>query len=285
VAADLHLHSTASDGTETPAAVVARAAAAGLTSIALTDHDNLDGIVEAGDAAAQAGLDFIPGTELSVGWRDTSFHLLVYHLEPRPGPLQDRLGDLQAGRKVRNPRIVAKLQDLGIDITYDEVLTEAGDAVVGRPHIAAVLVRKGVVPDMAAAFDRYLANGGPAYVERVRLSHDEAIDLAGASGAVPVVAHPHTLGVSAAEYEAALAALADAGVAGIECYYAEYPPEVREHLARLTADLGLIATGGSDYHGAYKPGLEVGTGHGDLVVPDDAAAALRSAAGAASRNH
>ena len=269
MAVDLHLHSTASDGTDDPAEVVRRGAAAGLTAIALTDHDTLDGVEEAQAVATQLRLCFIPGTELSVVWPPGTMHLLVYHLRPRSGPLQDELAGLRGGREIRNARILAELAELGAEISPEAVAEEAGGGVVGRPHIAAVLVAEGHAESIADAFDRFLARGRPAYVERTRLDPATAIDLARRSAAVPVLAHPHTIGVAAQDYETAFRELAVAGLAGIECYYAEYSPDLRTHLARLCDRLGLIATGGSDYHGRYKPDVAVGIGRGDLVVPDD----------------
>ncbi len=140
---------------------------------------------------------------------------------------------------------------------------------IGRPHIAAVLVAKGVVADIQQAFDRLLATGRPAYRPRLRLEAIEAIALARASGAVPVIAHPHTLGIPEGGYRDAFEELIAAGLGGIEAYYGEYSPELRSHLAELCNDLGIVATGGSDYHGRYKPNLSVGTGRGDLRVPDE----------------
>ncbi len=276
MAVDLHLHSTTSDGTDAPERVVELAAAAGLTTMALTDHDTLAGVTAAASRATELGIEFIGGTELSVEWGDSgTVHMLVYFLEPGPGPLQDRLGWLQRSRATRNERMVGLLRDLGIDITLEEVAAEAGGGVTGRPHFAAILVAKGYVPDMAAAFDRYLAAGRPGYLPRERLDALDAIELALASGSLPVVAHPHTIGVPEAGYAAAFSELAELGLVGVESYYAEYAPELREHLAGLCARLGLVATGGSDYHGTYKPGLRIGTGNGDLVVPDHVVAALR----------
>lgn len=277
MAVDLHLHSTASDGTEPPERVVELAAEAGLTTMALTDHDNLDGVAAAAARADELGIGFISGTELSVQWESSgAVHMLVYYLEPGPGPLQDRLAWLQHSRATRNERISHRLQELGLDISSAEVATEAGGGVIGRPHFAAVLVAKGYVPDMQAAFDRYLAAGRPGYLPRERLAADEAIDLALASHAIPVVAHPHTLGISAEEYGHAFERLADLGLCGIESYYAEYEPELRTHLVDICNKLGLVATGGSDFHGRYKPDLAVGSGHGDLAVPDDVVEALES---------
>ena len=273
---DLHLHSTFSDGTETPERIVELASQAGLSTIALTDHDNLDGIARARAAADAAGIEVISGTELSVDWEGRAMHLLVYFLEPGSGPLQHRLAAVQEARANRNVRMVDRLRELGIDITFDEVVDEAGGTGIGRPHMAQVLVSKGVVPDIGAAFDRFLAAGRPAYIQRDRLGAVEAIDLALDSGATTAIAHPHTPGVAAEDYDRAFAELAAAGLGGIEAWYGEYEPDVRRHLATVAASLGLAATGGSDYHGAYKPELSVGTGRGDLVVPDEAVSALRA---------
>lgn len=263
---DLHTHSTYSDGSETPTDLVAAAAAIGLESLALTDHDNLDGIPEARRAADRAGIELIPGTELSCTWEPGGLHLLVLWLEPGPGPLQDRLGEIQRGRADRNHRIVAKLGDLGVEITDEEVLAEAGGTGAGRPHIAALLVKKGVVESMSEAFDLYLAAGRPAYADRLRLAIEEAITLGRASGAVPIIAHPHTLGISGSRLDAELRRLAEVGLIGLECYYPEYEPDTRMELAERARDVGLIPSGGSDFHGSYKRGLMLGTGYGDLVI-------------------
>ncbi len=273
---DLHTHSTESDGSDPPESVVRRAIDAGLSAIALTDHDTLDGIEAA--AAAAGRLDLVPGIELSVDWEPGTMHMLCYFLDPaRPGPLQERLAEVQSARASRNHAMVAKLQQLGIDVSWDEVAAEACTGIVGRPHIAAVLVAKGHAQSIPDAFDRYLAHSRPAYVDRFRLGWQEAARLAAAEGAVPVVAHPHTLGVGAEEYAAAFTELARGGVMGIEAHYGEYTPEVRSHLAALAARLGMVATGGSDYHGSYKPLIMLGKGRGDLVVPDEALASLRTA--------
>lgn len=273
---DLHLHSTFSDGTEEPEAIVESAADAGLKAIALTDHDNLNGIARARQAADTLGVELISGTELSVGWGDAAMHLLVYFLEPENGPLQDKLAEVQHGRATRNDRIVGRLQELGMDITFAEISEEAGGTGIGRPHFAAVMVRKGYAADIGDAFDRYLATGRPAYMPRQRLAAVEAIELARASNAVPVIAHPHTLGVGADDYQTAFQGLAEAGLGGIEAYYAEYDPALRGHIAGLCSQLGIAATGGSDYHGTYKPSLSIGTGKGDLSVPYSCVEALRA---------
>jgi predicted metal-dependent phosphoesterase TrpH len=245
------------------------AAAARLTALALTDHDTLDGIAEARSEAETHGIRLIPGTELSVDWDTGTMHMLVYFLEPGPGPLQDRLEALRAARDTRNLRILERLAAHGMPIDVEDVIEEAGGGVVGRPHIAALLLQRGHVRTMGEAFDVWLAKGRPAYVDRLRLTAPEAITLARASQALPVIAHPHTLGISASDFSDAFETLARTGLAGIESWYAEYDTDLRRHLVSICDRLGLVATGGSDYHGAYKPGLAVGTGRGDLHVADE----------------
>ena len=268
MAVDLHLHSVFSDGTATPEEIVAAATDVGLTGIALTDHDTLEGIPRAAAAAARAAVGFIGGTELSVQWRGQSMHLLVYFLEPGTGPLQDSLETLRVARADRNLRIVSLLRGLGVDVSIEEVNAEAGNGVVGRPHIAAVMMEKGYVESVAQAFDNYLAAGRPAYSPREKLTAEVAIGLARESEAVPVIAHPHTVGLRAAEYAAGFQQLVSIGLGGIESYYGEYSREMRTQLVRVCNELGIVATGGSDYHGRYKPHLQVGIGRGDLHVPD-----------------
>jgi predicted metal-dependent phosphoesterase TrpH len=274
---DLHTHSTQSDGTDPPGDIVALSIAAGLRGVALTDHDTLEGIPAAAAQAAANGIEFVPGIELSIEWPAGTFHLLVYHLSPGSGPLQDRLEAIRHARTDRNHRIIQSLRDLAVPIEYAEVAEEAGGGTVGRPHIAAVMVRKGVVPDVAAAFDRFLGEGRPAYHDRERLDPPTAIGLARDSGAVPVLAHPHTLGLAGSQLVTVLRELIAMGLGGLEAYYAEYHPGVRTALAELAHRLGLVATGGSDYHGTYKPDLKLGIGYGDLDVPDAALEALHAA--------
>lgn len=277
MAVDLHTHSSRSDGSDSPTAIVTAAAAAGLTAVALTDHDNLNGIAEAKAAAHDHDIVFIPGAELSVVWDTGAMHLLVYFLEPESGPLQDRLGWLQESRTRRNRQIAVRLEALGIDISYEDALAQAGGGGVGRPHYAALLIEGGYVASFNEAFDRLLGKGRPAYVERDRLAAVDAIELARASGAVPVIAHPHTLGVSERDYTTAFRGLTAAGLGGIEAHYGEYSPDLRAHLARVCDDLGIVATGGSDYHGSYKPGIALGVGRGDLHIPDEVVEHLAAA--------
>lgn len=267
---DLHTHSTVSDGTETPAAVVRLALDAGCEGLAITDHDTLDHLPAATAAAEAADLHLVPGCEISCATQAPgSLHVLVYFVDAT-SPLARRLGALQAARGDRNERIVDALRAHGIDVTLEEILTEAGDASsVGRPHVARVLVRKGVAGSMQEAFDRWLAKGRPAYAERERLTPEEAVSLARASGAVTSLAHPYSLDLTPSALDEEVARLADIGLDAMECIYGRYSPGERRELRELAARHGLAVTGGSDYHGDNNPDLAVGVGRGDLEVPEE----------------
>jgi len=276
---DLHAHSTASDGSETPSALVAMAVSRGLSTLALTDHDTLQGIEEARIAAEHSNVELIPGTELSLDY-DGGMHLVVLWLEPGNGPLQNRLASLQYGRDQRNAAMVDLLVALGMPISIEELAEESGTGSTGRPHIAAVMMRKGYVASVEEAFELWLGAGKPAYSGRPRLQPEEAISLAAASGGVPVLAHPHTLGINRSDEMAELLTrLRLAGLVGLEAFCASYRRHEREGYADLAKRFGLVASGGSDYHGIYKPGLELGIGYGDLEVPESAVDRLRSHAG------
>lgn len=266
--ADLHAHSTASDGSDSPTRLVELAVEAGLASLALTDHDTQQGVIEAAAAAEATELELIPGVELSLNYDRGGMHLVVLWLDWRGGPLQDRLAALQAARDTRNIEIVRRLSSFGLPVTIEEIEKEAGGGSVGRPHIAAVMVAKGYVPDIRTAFDLWLGSGKPGYSGRDRLEPEEAIALARESGGVPVLAHPHTLGITtASEMADLLTRLKRAGLVGLEALYGAYRRHEREGYADLARRFDLVPSGGSDYHGTYKPGLSLGAGYGDLVVP------------------
>lgn len=280
---DLHCHSSASDGSDAPATVVEKAAAAGVTALALTDHDTLSGLAEAEAAATTHGIELIAGTELSLDWESGGLHLVVLFLTPGPGPLQDRLGELRAGRLERNSEILLALADLGLPVEEAEVEALAGGESVGRPHIAAAMMHRGYVGSIDEAFADYLGRGKPAHRSRWRLQPEEGIALARESGAVPVLAHPHTLGLNnSAEVRAALSRLREAGLVGMECHYPLYSPIEREGFVALAEKYGLLPSGGSDYHGTFKPEIEIGIGRGNLRVPPELLESLRASAKLAS---
>jgi 3',5'-nucleoside bisphosphate phosphatase len=243
---------------------------AGVSVAALTDHDTTEGLDEAADAAAHLGMTLIRGVELSVDHGTLKIHLLVYFVEPGSDVLEDRLHELRVGRDERNAVIVSTLNDLGYDITLEDVHRQARGRSVGRPHIADALVERGLFASREEVFTHLLHDGGPGYVERARMTAQEAIDLAGRIGAVTVIAHPATISVPEDGYASLFRELEDIGLAGIEAHHPLHSPALRRHLTDLAASLGLAATGGSDYHGAGKRGYAIGVGTGDLRVPASA---------------
>jgi predicted metal-dependent phosphoesterase TrpH len=271
---DLHTHSTVSDGSDPPERIPELAAAAGCKAVALTDHDRVDGVAVATARAAALGVELVPGVEISCEHSGT-LHLLVYFLPAGEGPLQDELARLQEERDSRNRRMASVMDGLGLPVSYDEIQEEAGGMGAGRPHIANILVRKAVVASIQEAFDVWLAKGRPAYVEKERLAAEMAVRLAVASGGVPVLAHPLSLKLSPRAMAACVEELAGYGLAGVESIYGRYSVSERAAVGALAAANGLVATGGSDHHGRYKPDLQVGVGRGDLDVPDSVLEELR----------
>ena len=265
---DLHTHSRFSDGSDSPQRIIELANEAGCSYVALTDHDRLDGIESARKRAEELGMGFVSGIEISCVYETGTFHLLAYFLDPASGPLQDRLFVIQHARTERNKVLAAKLRDAGFPITWDELMEEAGGPNLGRPHFAAVMMKKGLVSSIQEAFDSFLAKGKQFYVPKVLLTPREAIELVVASGALPVLAHPLSLDLHANELLTYLAELKEYGLVGMESHYARYNANQRSLLVEMTGSLSLVATGGSDYHGIYKTGLQIGTGEGDLEVPD-----------------
>ncbi|MEV4683428.1 PHP domain-containing protein [Streptomyces kurssanovii] len=249
---DLHTHSTASDGTDTPAELVRNAAAAGLDVVALTDHDTTRGHAEAA-AAVPAGVTLVTGAELSCRLDGIGLHMLAYLFDPEE---PDLLRERELVRDDRVPRaraMVGKLQDLGVPVEWEQVARIAGDGSVGRPHIAEALVELGVVPSVSDAFTpQWLADGGRAYVEKHELDPFTAIRLVKAAGGVTVFAHPLAVKRGRVVPEAAVAELAACGLDGIEVDHMDHDEETRARLRGLAQDLGLLTTGSSDYHGSRK---------------------------------
>ncbi|MFI8400746.1 PHP domain-containing protein [Streptomyces sp. NPDC085463] len=249
---DLHTHSTASDGTESPAELVRNAAAAGLDVVALTDHDTTRGHAEA-IAALPEGLTLVTGAELSCRVDGIGLHMLAYLFDPEEPAL---LAERELVRDDRVPRaraMVGKLRDLGVPVTWEQVARIAGDGSVGRPHVAEALVELGVVPDVSGAFTpEWLADGGRAYVGKHELDPVEAIRLVKAAGGVTVFAHPLAVKRGQVLPEAAIARLAEAGLDGIEVDHMDHDEATRARLRGLAKELGLLTTGSSDYHGSRK---------------------------------
>lgn len=249
---DLHTHSTASDGTDTPAELVRKAAAAGLDVVALTDHDTTRGHADA-LAALPQGLTLATGAELSCRLDGVSMHLLAYLFDPEEPAL---LAERELVRDDRVPRaqgMIAKLNELGVPVTWDQVARIAGDGSVGRPHVASALVELGVVDSVNDAFTpEWLADGGRAYVPKHETDPFEAVRLVKNAGGVAVFAHPAAVKRGRTVPESAIAELAEAGLDGIEVDHMDHDPDTRTRLRGLAGELGLLVTGSSDYHGSRK---------------------------------
>jgi predicted metal-dependent phosphoesterase TrpH len=256
---DLHTHSRASDGTDTPSGLVRAAAEAGLDVLAITDHDTADGWAEARAAADEVGLTVVPGMEISTRHHGRGVHLLAYFPDPDYPPLAAELGKVLHGRASRVPAMVERLNRLGIEVTEDDVRrASAGTAASGRPHVADALVTLGVVPDRTAAFDRYLGWGKPAHVDRYAVALEDAIRFVRESGGLSVVAHPWGRGGLGRPDEQTFAELKDLGLIGIEVDHQDHDATARERLRAIARDLDLVATGSSDYHGEGKADHDLG---------------------------
>jgi predicted metal-dependent phosphoesterase TrpH len=273
---DLHSHSVFSDGSETPERVVELAYGIGCSAVALTDHDGLGGIGQAESRAAALGIEFVPGCEVSCVFSPGTMHVLCYFVRDEPGPLQDELVRLRRDRSERNTKLVERLHELGIPIDFTEVERIAKGSVVGRPHFAQALVEIGAATSINDAFEQLLGKGQPAYVSKARVDAAEIVDLTRRSGGVAVLAHPLSLGLSPNELAKEVDELRGAGLSGLESYYSRYDSSTRAELVALARRAGLVPTGGSDFHGSYKPDLSMGTGTGDLRVPDDVLVELES---------
>lgn len=250
---ELHAHSTASDGVLDPADLVARAASVGVTTLALTDHDTVAGCPAAIAAGELLGVVVVPGIELSVRSHRGTFHLLGYFGEPAPPALLARMDEIAGSRERRNADILARLAVLGVPVEAAEVRARATGRV-GRPHIAAAMVAARYCEDIGDAFDRYLGAEAPAYVAAGAIGPADAVRLLKAAGGATSIAHPGTLLLDADELRDLVASLVPAGLDAIEAYRGDTPVDEQEAYAALAANLGLLATGGSDYHG---PALEV----------------------------
>ena len=252
ISADLHAHTTASDGQLTPTEMVNAAKKAGVGVLAVTDHDTTGGVAEATLAAEKVGIRLIPGVELSAEGAPGKCHLLGLGIDPANRELIETLARVSEARRVRNERMAARLRSLGVDITLDEVTIAAPrGANVGRPHFAALLIAKGVAKDNTDAFARFLSDDGPAYVEKETLSPADSIRLIQGAGGRCFLAHPGLLRLAQHEtFETRLRDLKALGIDGLEAYYGKHSPVQNEQFVRLADKLGLMVTGGSDFHGS-----------------------------------
>jgi len=269
--ADLHIHSTASDGAQTPAEIVAEAVRAGLAAFSITDHDTIDGLLEAEEAAKDAGIDCVPGVEIGADYGASEVHILGYFIDPERVTLRDALAKLREARLERGAKIVRKLHDLGVPVTIERVLEIAGGGSVGRMHIAQAICETGAVHSMNAAFGKYLTRGAAAFVPRLRMTPEEVVSLVSGAGGVPCLAHPSKIG-----WDGIIPALQQCGLQGIEVYHTDHSEQVSRHYESVATKYGLIPTGGSDSHG---PRLDKPVAVGSVTVQSSIVERLRSAAG------
>ncbi|MBI9080945.1 MAG: PHP domain-containing protein [Pseudodesulfovibrio sp.] len=267
---DLHSHSTASDGTLSPTELVKLAKETGLDAIAITDHDTLQGIPEALEAGRKFGIEVIPGSELSLespdgaGW----MHVVALWIPPDPRELQTAFDWVIEGRMNRNREIVKKLRSLGINITYEGVANRA-KGTIGRPHFAQELLSLGVVSTIDEAFKVWLGDNGRAYVPKRKLMPKKAFDILNNIGATSILAHPFALGLDLLKTEKLVKELIGYGLDGIEVYYSEHDDAATKAYKEMAERLGLLASGGSDFHGSVKPNIRLGKGKGGLHVPTE----------------
>lgn len=270
---DLHIHSTASDGTFTPAEILAIAQDLNLSAISITDHDTTRGSIEAIQKGIPDTFDFLTGVEISAAPPSAfpgsgSFHILGYDIDIDNPDLSPALARLQQARKNRNPRIIECLNNLGIDISLNDVITEVGKGQIGRPHIARTMVAKGFSRSINDAFDTFLGKGKPAYVDKYRIDCAMAISLITMAGGIPVLAHPALLNIEQGEkIETLIKVLIEMGLKGIEVFYPEHSPNHIAQYTKLANRHDLLITGGTDFHGSLNPEIQMGSGKGDMFIP------------------
>lgn len=288
---DLHVHSTRSDGTLTPAGLVDYAMEKGLAAFALTDHDTVAGLEEAilrGEelAGADAPLvpEVVPGIELSTEYKaqdvpSQEVHILGLYIDFRNRALTSRLQEFVDSRTLRNEKMCRLLQEAGIPVTYEALLQEFPDSVITRAHYAKYMMKLGCVHTMKEAFDRYVGDGCPCYVPREKVTPAQAVELVLQAGGVPILAHPILCHLTEGQLERLTVDLKGAGLMGIEAVYSTYNDAEERRIRTLAAKYGLLVSGGSDFHGANKPGLDLGTGYGKLFLPYSVLAEIKKAAG------
>ncbi|MFQ5583872.1 MAG: PHP domain-containing protein, partial [Calditrichia bacterium] len=256
-----------------PTELVQEARELGLSAIALTDHDTIDGVPEFMEAGKKYGIITVPGVEISVDTKmpnNGHMHMLGLFIDPAAKELKETLDYLRTERNLRAERIIQKLNELGVAITMPELLEEAGEGSIGRPHVAKILLRKGVVSSIQEAFDVYLAKGQPAYMDKVKLGEKDAIDMILNAGGLAILAHPHLMKYDTfEEAREKILELRTMGLDGFEVYYSGMPQEYTGELLKLAMEYNFVISGGSDYHGANKEDIKMGSGRGDLHISDE----------------
>lgn len=274
---DLHTHSNASDGSMTPAEVIEAAKKANLKAIALTDHDTIDGIYEALEAAERFDIECIPGIELSAFYKELEIHIVGLFLNIEDEKFKKRLCDFRQIREKRNIEMIQKMQEAGIDITLEKLQETEGNSVITRAHLARYLLRIGYIHSISEAFDKYLSPGMPFFVPKTGVSSKDCIETIRENGGVAILAHPLTYKFSRAELIECIETLKSYGLQGMETYYSTFSEADHRDMKRLADIYGLLYSGGSDFHGSVKPHIHIGKGMGRLVIPYDVLEKLKKA--------
>ena len=263
---DLHVHSNASDGAFSPREVVHRAADIGLKAVALTDHDTTAGLAEALAAGPDAGIEVIPGVEISGEFEEGACHILGYFIDPAAAALGRVLETAREGRRRRNAQILERLHDLGFDLTMDDVTRKQTAGTLTRAHFAAAMLEKGYVKNWDEAFEKYLGRGKPAFVGRKRVEPAEAVGAIRDAGGLAALAHPRQLNRSVAETEEWLRRFAEAGIEAVEVSSPDHTANYAKHYGEMAQRLGLLAIGGTDWHGRADSDIRLGVGRGQLAI-------------------
>lgn len=277
---DLHVHSNKSDGTFAPSDLVTLALSKGLSAFALTDHDTTEGIDEALAAASAArargaDIEVIPGIEFSTEYEGKDIHIVGIDIDYKSDAFQKYLKDFQDSRDNRNRKMCIKLAEHGVDITYEKLRAEYPDSVLTRAHYAKYMLEHGAVKSMSEAFDRYIGDRAPCFLPREKVTPSQAVTLILESGGIPILAHPILYHMSDARLDKLVATLKEDGLVGIEAIYSTYNQAEERQIRKLAGKYDLRISGGSDFHGGTKPGLEMGNGYGKLFVPYEVLEKLR----------
>lgn len=264
---DMHVHSSASDGTFAPSDLLAEAKKAGLCAMALTDHDTMDGIEEAQQAAQELGIELVPGVEISTEYNGREIHVLGYYVSQESPRLKAMLEEFRDFRATRNVRMVERLREEGFSITMEQLREKFPDSVLTRAHMSRFLCETGQLPDTRTAFSKYLGENCCCYIDRPKISPADAVELIREAGGLAVLAHPVLCNLPDEELLQMIGEMKQAGMCGLEAVYSENTADDEAHMKKLAEEFGLCITGGSDFHGKNKPDIQLGKGKGNLHIP------------------
>lgn len=266
---DLHVHSNKSDGSISPSDLISEARKKGLTAFALTDHDTVEGIEEAIKAAENADVRVIPGIELSTEYEGKDIHIVGLFIDKEQSAFRKKIQEFVDSRILRNQKMCQKLTEAGCPLTYEELVGEFPDSVITRAHYAQILLKKGYTKSLKEAFERYIGDRGPCFVPREKITPEDGIKLILSAKGIPVLAHPLLYKMGEERLQKLIDRLKNAGLQALEAIYSTYTPSEEKQMCELAKRNGLLISGGSDFHGNAKPGLEIGTGYGKLYVPEE----------------